>query len=420
MHNLETKHLSSILAVENQSFFIKSDTTLSEERVEYYDGQGNIVYLFEYDHDSKQTKHWMKQDQVPYNLYHVYTNGKRDSSFIEKQLNDSTYVLEYYVNDSLFRSTNILLDTQTILILPDSTIVEMKYDNQHSFSEIRYLNKNNEPKTTIEYEVLARDKKGNWIKRLEKIISDNRNYTFLHQRKIKYADDYEVLNYFELSIDTLILDGRQIADPEILNPNPNGKLAYQEQDEAFNHKIDVYRSIQNLFHQKYFNNYYFLNFSTNKKGATKVLEDRLLYYYPTVVFDVKSKKYFSGRTQSKRWFDKTASFNRLEQLEPAPVPTDRWVQINGYNCREYIKSNSIGKTDRFFVTEQLPFINYCDFTFVLPGFVIKSERYLPVLGEVELVMNLKKCRYPFHFLEFVKELNEKFGTAIRYVRKKEK
>ncbi len=418
MTHLETKNLSAILAIENQRFTIDSDTTITEERVEYYDGKGNVVYLFEYDHDLERAKHWMKQDDAPFKSYDIYTDGKRDAHFSEKKLNDSTYRFEYFAHDSLYVSTNIFLDSQTVLIIPDSTIVEMEFDSLRNFTEIKNIGKDGKIEATYKFEVLAIDEKGNWTERLERNISEKQEYTILHQRRIKYSDEYKISNYFELNIDTVTLDGRLITDPEALNPNTSSKLADEIYDEDSLDEKSIYESFQSLFYQKYFNSNYFLRFSTNREGAAKVLEDRLLFYYTTHVFDVRNEKHFIGRTQSNRWFDKTASFNRLEQLESPPVPTEKWVQVNGYNCREYLALGPNGGTNRFFVTEELPFINYCDFTFTLPGFVMKSERYIPGVGEVKLVVDLKECSYPFHFLEFLDGLNEAYGTEIMYLQRK--
>lgn len=420
MTHLETKDLSTILAIEHQMFFINTDTTLSEERVEYFDGAGNLVYLFEQDFDMDRTKHWLKNENLPFASYNIFTDRKKDAYFSEKSLNDSTYQLEHYIEDSLHVFTQIYLDDQTILMLPDSTKVEIEFDTQHNFVEQKYLKKDGTLQVRFEYETLSVDKKGNWTKRLENIISDRSNYTILHQRTIKYSEEYEIVNYFELIIETAILEGQVITDPEVLNPNPNKSVHYEDKDEAFFDRKKVYQSFRKLMFQKYFNREYFFQFASDKKGTTKVLEDRLPYYQTTFAFDLKNKKYYSGRTKTKRWFDKTRSFNRLESTESSPTPTEKLIQINGYQCREYTKPNQIGSVDRFYVTEEFPFINYGDFTFRLPGFVMKTERYLPILGTVEIIVDIEKCKYPFHFLEFVKGLNEEYGTEVGYLRKKQK
>ena len=417
MAHLETKRLTDILSIETQKFIINSDTSITQEQVEYYDGRGNLVYFFEYDNDTGQTKHVMMQNDLPFKFYYEYNDGKRDSYFSEKQLNDSTYIMEYFLQDTVV-STIIFLDSSTVLILPDSTIKEIKYDNQHNFKEIKYTKKDGEIDVIFKYEILESDKKGNWTKRFETIISNRSSHTFLSERKIKYFDDYEITSYFEIEIDTFKLDGRLIKNPEILKPNLNDKLIDSDLEEEFINQKFIYESVQRLFHVKYLSDKYFLNFSTNKLGIDEVLKLRLLYYFTTVVYDIKNERHFKGRTKSKRWFDKTESYKRLEQMESPPLPTENWIQINGYSCREYVKTNTIGKADKFFVTEKLPFINYCDFTFNLPGFVMKSERYIPKFGETSIVVDVVKCKYPFHFLENLKELNEKYGTEIMYLQKR--
>lgn len=416
--DIETKNLSNILSMEYQTFYINTDTFISSENVLYYDGKGNLVFHYEYDYHSDETKHWIKKSDVSHNHFDIYTKGEKDSFFSKKQLNDSTFQTEIF-NQESYIQTSIFLNSNTILNLPDSTIVEMKFDSLHNLANAKLTKKNGEIGSIYEYETLDFDKKGNWTKRIETFVSNKDTYKFLKKRKIKYADEYEISTYFELTIDTALLDGQLILDPEILNPSPDGKAIDFDDEEAMK-RSDIYNAYQRLFHQKYFNKDYFMVFSTNKKGYTEVLNERLLYYYPAYVFDVANKRNFKGRTKSNRWFDKTEIFNRLEQTESPPSPTENRIQINGYNCREYSKTNLLGKTDKYFVTEELPFINYCDFTFTLPGFVIKSERYIPILGETKLVVDIKKCGYPFHFLEFLKELNEKFGTKIIYLQKSEK
>ena len=100
IHNIETKNLSAILAVKHQMFSIDFDTTITEERVEYYDGNGTIVFVFEYDYYFERSKHWLKQYDAPFKSYSGYTDRKRDSYISEKQLNDSTHILEHLAHDS--------------------------------------------------------------------------------------------------------------------------------------------------------------------------------------------------------------------------------------------------------------------------------------------------------------------------------
>ena len=419
MSRYEHKNISKILSIASESYFIdpiSQDSSILSKQVEYYDGEGNLEFLYLNEIQDNDIRYWMKQFDKPHQTFNIYADGVKDSHFSIKSINDSTCMFELF-QDDLNRSITVFIDSTMIRTLSDSTISVCKFDNNNNFTEVKNIDKNGKTSFILNLEILTSDKNNNWTSRIIKNTSNGEASTFFQKRNIKYADEYEISKYFELKIDSLLIGDQLIIDPEVLNPNNDGsKFNTADEDAKLKHE-HVYESVLNLFHKKYFNKNYFLKFSASEKEETEILKDRLFKYLKTYVMDIKNKRYYRGRTNSKRWFDKTASFNRLEQMESQPSPTDNWIHINGYDCREYIKLNSKGKKEIFFVTEDLPFINYCDFTFTLPGFVMKSTRQLQDFGDITIVTSIKQSNYPFHFLAFLNELNDKYGVEIKYLQK---
>lgn len=415
MNNLETKHLSDILAIEHQLFSLDYDTVLTEKRVEYYDGSGNMLYAFE----DEETRHWIKQHDVPYTFFNIYNNGNKDSHLAEKQLNDSTYRSEYFIYDSLCTTTYVFLDPYTFLRLPDSSIMNIQLDEQQNFVRTTNTNKEGEVVASCDFEVLAIDEKGNWLERVEKNQFGEFSYTELRKRTIKYTDEYEISKFYELSVDTASLNGQIITDPESLNPDPNDSAVINGLDDPIWDQMRVHRFFKSFFFQHFLSDDYYLRFALDSEMIADALEERLLYQCEGFAFDIKNGKYYAGRTRTGRWFDGTNKIKLLEQIGSTPTPTEQWVEINGYHCREYVKPGLDGKsTDRFFVTKDLPFVNYAEFDTALPGFVMKCERHFPEIGEIKLVMNINEVRYPFHLLEFVDKLKEELKIETLYLRRR--
>lgn len=419
INSCEYKNKAEILSVETEIYSIDStsqDSFVMFDQLEYYDGAGNLVFLkIEETYD---VRYWLKQLNASDQIYNIYTDGAKESHF-SIESNDSAYQFEFFDNDS-DQKLDIFIDTEKIQTRSDSVIIEGQFNDRGYFSQIKHKDTSGNAFFVMNLETLTYDEKGNWTSRIIKNNSRGKTYTYLKKRKINYADEYKITKYLELEIDSLIMDQQLIVDPELLNPDSIERFANSRDEEAIREQKFIYESALRLFYKKYFNDDYFFNFSFSENETKQVLNERLLKHLKTFVFDIKNKRFYRGRTNSKRWFDKTGSFNRMQEMESPPTITDKRLQINGYNCSEYVRLKPTGEKEIYYVTEELPFINYADFTFKLPGFILKSTRHLREMGAVTIVTNIKETNYPFHFLAFLTELNVVFGIEIKYLQALEK
>jgi hypothetical protein len=414
----EPKKSTGILSISTESYFIdpvSKDTSKTDERIAYYDGKGNLAFLYSEDHQSENTQHWIKQ---PDQTYNVYYDGVQVSVFSIQSIDKSHRRIELTQQDTK-HPIDIEANSSKIRVQADTTIIESRFDAQGDVTAIVLMDLSGNINTSLNLDILTRDQHANWTSRLIKRLSEGEEITFFQKREIRYADEYTIAELLEIKMDSLEINDELITDPEVLNPdNEDNKLSATDEEGRISQKF-AYKAVRKLFYKKYFNDDYFFNFSVNDEEVAETLDERLFKYLRTFVFDRKNKQIYMGRTNSKRWFDKTASFRRMEQMESPPTPTDNWENINGYHCREFVKLNSEGKEETFFVTEDLPFINYIDFTFTLPGFILKSTRYYQDIGKATIVISINQADYPFHFLEFLGELNETFGVEIKYLQQSE-
>ena len=418
MSMFEPKNSTEILSVSTESYIIDSaskDTSKTDERIAYYDGKGNLAFLYSEDHQSENTQHWIKQ---PDQTYNVYYDGVQVSGFSIQSIDKSHRRIELPQQDAR-HIIDIQANSNKIRVLADTTIIESRFNAQGDVTAIVLMDLSGNISTSLNLEILTKDQHANWTSRRIKRVLNGEEITFFQKREIRYADEYAIAELSEISMDSLIINDQLITDPEVLNPdNEDNKLGATDEEGRISQKF-AYKAVKKLFYKKYFNDDYFFNFSVNDEEVAETLDERLFKYLRTFIFDRKNKRTYMGRTNSKRWFDKTTSFKRMEQMESPPTPTDNWVNINGYHCREFVKLNSEGKEESFFVTEDLPFTNYADFTFTLPGFILKSTKYYQDIGKTTIVVSINQADYPFHFLEFLGELNETFGVDIKYLQQSE-
>ena len=418
MSNYENKHMDEVLSISSKVYALDSgaeDTTLVYEQVEYYDGEGNLAFSCIKDPESSEVRYWVKQLRRPdQQAFTIFTNLGRDGIFIIQSADESSSTVEFAQN-VYSAELNLQVDEEMVRMQVDSIQLGYIFGDQGNITKVVHRLENGELAFESAIEILNVDDKGNWTNRILTNTSGGSVDTYLHQREIKYEDAYEAAKYFELKIDSLIIADEYIRNIRTLRPRFSGgkpdslELRKQAQQER------IFRFAENLYHRKYFNDDYFFDIIFSEKDELKILENR--FYGPSraQVTDLRKQRFYQGRTSSERWFDKTASYKRLQGLEAEPTPTDEWTEIDGYRCRAYVRKNARGRDEVFYVTEELPYVNYLEFTCVLPGFVMKSTRNIADWGEVTVVVDLEEAKYPFRFLEFMRELNGQFGTQIQYL-----
>ncbi len=419
MSSYENKHMDEVLSISSEVYSLDSgtgDTTLVYEQVEYYDGEGNLAFSCIKDPESSEIRYWVKQlRRADQQAFTIFTNLGRDGTFTIQSADESSSTVEFAQN-AYSAELNLQVDEEMVRMQVDSLQLEYIFGDQGNITQVVHRLENGEPTFESTIEIFDVDDKGNWTNRILTNTSGSSIDTYIHQREIKYEDEYEAAKYFELKIDSLIIDNEYIRNIRTLRPRFSGgkpdslELRKQAQQER------IYRFAENLYHRKYFNDDYFFDIIFSEKDELKILKNR--FYGPSraQVTDLKNQRFYQGRTSSEQWVDKTASYKRLQGLEAEPTPTEEWTEINGYRCRAYTRKNARGRAEVFYVTEDLPYVNYLEFTCVLPGFVMKSTRNIADWGEVTVVVDLEVANYPFRFLEFMEELNDSFGTQIQYLR----
>lgn len=414
----ENKHMDEVLGIATVVYSLDAetaDTTVIFEQTEYYDGEGNLAFAIVEDENLEEVRYWVKQLNQPAQAFTIYTNLGWDAAFTVDKKEDDATSIQFVQHD--FRTNMELVSTATgVQVLADSMTSECVWNEEGYITEIVHQDKQ-QPTFKSNFEILRTDRKGNWTSRLIHNSSDGQTSTYLQKRTIKYEDQHEAARYFELKIDSLFIAGQHIRKLDMLRPRFRGVKPDSAEIQRQAQQERIFRFAENLYHRKYFNKDYFFDFNFSEKDELEVLENRFYGTSSTRVIDLRNNRYFEGRTSSERWFDKTSKYKTLERLEAEPTPTDEWADINGYRCRAYTRKNARGREEVFYVTEELPFVNYFEFTCRLPGFVMKSTRNISDWGEVTVVVGIEAADYPFRFLEFMDGLNDRFGTEIQYLHK---
>lgn len=420
MNRFENKLMPDILSISTETYVIRSagsDTTLIHQQTKHYGSEGHLDFsVIENPQREEEKFYYIRQLDQPEEVFRLYLEKEKEADISIKTIDDSTYVFEF-TQEGFSQKLELHTSADRVWTREDSLLIEYKFDDSGNLTQFVHQVEGGDVGFQSDLEILTTDEHGNWTSRVSSNTAYGQSQSFLQKRQIQYRDQYEVADYFELKIDSLFIDGQLILDPAGLEPEPLVEDADEDEIRRFFHQKSKFDLAEASEFRRYFNEDYFFEFSVNEADDLAQMEERLYAYLKTHAADLRNNRHFEGRTRSLRWFDQTDSYLRLELMEPEASPTDTWELINGYKCRLYTRINARGIEEFYYVTEELPFINYFDFTCSLPGLVMKCTRNIVGYGEISVVTKIEKTNYPFRFLEFVKELNEKFGTEIQYLQR---
>ena len=416
--SFDCKDLTQVFKIEHETYLIRDNipkyANLLNKGHDLFDGHGELQFSWRLEDDLKNEEIWLKDLDYPHSKYGIYSNKKKDSEYIEEQLDEVTKKIQFEKRYPQGFKTFVQIDPLTTLILPDSIRLLKELDSLGHVLKTYTKDTKDKTHAITNYKCLNYDHKGNWTEREKTVSTGNRTFKLITKRTLYYKGEYEVNEYRKIVIDSFQLDDKYIKDPEELKPTKKTEINKKERNEYLLAKR-LYQSAGQLFHNKYFNTNHFVYIATSEAEEKETFKTRLFHRVKAKVIDLKTNKFYTGTTSSERWFDHSKKFMEMEKLHEPPAPTDRTQMINGYECQEYIKTNEDGKLERFYMTELLPFINYCDFTFTLPGLIMKSERHIKNFGKTSIVIKIEKATYPFLYFEFMNEAKKIFGLDFSYL-----
>ena len=406
----EENHCISLIAEDGEPFFsrIKSDSSDEEEI-------------------------WLRQESDSSVVWNVYAikkvegRTKRDlfMKFHKTQLDGNTYREELIQEHRQISKEVQRIDTNTTFTLPDS-IYAVKSKKAEG-EVIKYYKLLPSGDTTLIGQIKISnsqmDHMNNWseqTKTAQRFRSNNFEieYDIQSNRKIYYRDSFKREQYYEIIPSSLIVNGQ--------------KMTYEDNKKAFEKRKKTefeatgasigydlqYKIIDRYFYKRYFNSKYFFEVEIPDIIEKKILEKRLFTDISINILGLHNQEFYSGRLHYNRWFDKTRSFQQMktylsEKMESL-TKTGKTKEVNGYKCDEY--KMLIDSKERFYyVTEELPFIDYFMSNYTFPGFVLRIEEHFDQVGQVIFECDVKKVNYPAHYLEFTKKGQEKLGIKFNYL-----
>lgn len=408
--DINFKDKKEVLRVDFKNYWLDETNIeskhLQEEGYELYDGSGKVEFrsIKSDQYHQNRNEVWLRNYSEHGEYFDIYDNRDKLYFYRETAVNDSTISIEQkhrYSNDKVQLETYLKRGESYIITFPDSIFIKLYKDDNGNVTKQVLRDKDGKEKIS-HTEYLKFDPKGNWTSCIKSSTYEDRTFRILLERTIYYKSDYSINKYLKLEVDSLFLNNNYISSPEDLKSSHN----------KFHSK-----AISRLFRKRYFNSDYFFYFNIDSVDEKQSLDTRLFNEIKTYIQDIKNNRYFSGLTNDDRWFDKTNTYKQLESMTEAPKPSGKVKTINGLLCKEYLGTNESGQKEKYYVTDKYPFINYFDFTFTLPGLIIKSEKYFKPFGKHELTIKISETKYPFHYLEFLEALEE-IDVEVNYLKAK--
>jgi len=384
--------------------------------------------------DSEIEEIWLRRPSDTsffWNVYHIKKvegRNKRNLEMVfEKTILDEHTFTEALTHEDYHTFFKIKrINSNTLFVLPDSMyIVENKQGKINKTNFFKLL-PSGDTIVVRDFKITNHqiDQMDNWSKQTKTVRRPESNYRsgkydVLSERKIYYQDSFMREPYYEIVPSLVKVNGKEMT-------HEGNEKAFEERRQAIMESTggsigydSFYDIIATHFLKRYYNSTYFFEIMVRNADEKEILKTRLFNDYVIKILRFKDKAFYYGRFHSDgHWMDESRSFqvkkSAFSENMERITKTGKTKEVNGYLCDEY-KMEIASKVKYYYVTEELPFIDYFISPYTFPGFVLRIEEDFDEIGHVVFEYDVKKVDYPAHFLEFTKKGQKKMGIKFNYL-----